>query len=105
MTDKQLIKYVTGFKKGILGKRQSHMMCFAVCAPLVPLLNMGGIDAKLVEGSFKDCNHFWIALPDGRVLDPTADQFNNRCSTSFPPVYLGEPTEIHNKKRGFRRQR
>ena len=100
MTDKQLIKHASEFRKGILGKKNSYMMCFAVCAPLVPYLYQAdGIRSRLVEGSFGDCNHFWIELEDGRVLDPTADQFNGHCTTTFPLVYLGQPTEIHNERR------
>ena len=38
-------------------------------------------------------NHIWIRLADGRVLDPTADQFGD-----YPPVYLGDPLpELHKR--------
>lgn len=62
-------------------------MCFAVCAPLAGLLRLHGIEARVVEGFPSDgdfYNHVWLELPDGRVLDPTADQF-----ADMPPVYLG----------------
>lgn len=35
-------------------------------------------------------NHFWILLDDGRIIDPTADQFNEIKKINAPKVYLGE---------------
>lgn len=99
MTDKKLIKYAASFRRGILGRRNSTFMCFAVCAPLVTLLNMEGVKSELREGDIKldlgSCNHFWIELSDGRVLDPTADQLTSRFGASLPKVYLGAPTKFH----------
>lgn len=37
-------------------------------------------------------DHIWLELSDGRVLDPTADQF----PLSLPPVYLGEQPMQYN---------
>lgn len=95
MNDKRLIKFVSSFRKGILGKGTSDGMCFAVCAPLVTLLNMSGVKGTLTKGDVEfvpfESNHFWIMLDDGRVIDPTADQFNNRTCRQMPPVYLGPP--------------
>lgn len=101
MTDAKLIKFVTGFRRGIVGRGKSDYMCFAVCAPLVTLLNMNGVQGALREGSIKfddigSINHFWIELADGRVIDPTADQFNRHFGKSLPKVYLGAPVrDIH----------
>lgn len=97
MTDKQLVKYAADFRKGILGNHSSFMMCFAVSAPLATLLKVEGIEARLVEGDLGEFNHFWIELSDGRVLDPTADQFNDYGFEQMPPVYLGAPKAIHQK--------
>lgn len=97
MTDKQILKAATGFRKGILGKGPSYGMCFAVSAPLEGLLNLHGVEAKLTQimrGRGKG-NHCFLTLPDGRVLDPTADQFNSFTNEHLPPVYLGDPKEIH----------
>jgi hypothetical protein len=58
-------------------------MCFAVCAPLQPLLYLAGVESELVEVSFAEVNHCFLRLSDGRILDPTADQFG------LEPVYLG----------------
>ena len=75
MTDKELRRCAASFRRGILGKRPSIMMCFAVCAPLQGYLSFLGVETELEEICVGDGNHFWLRLNDGRVLDPTADQF------------------------------
>lgn len=94
MTDKKLVKLASDFRKGILGRGKSDWMCFAICAPLVNLLELYGVRATMVEVDLGDMNHFWLKLDDGRALDPTADQFN-RYGLALPPVYLGKPLSIH----------
>ena len=49
MTDKQLIRFATEFRAGILGDRSSRMMCAAVCWPLASLLSLHGVKAAAVE--------------------------------------------------------
>ena len=100
MTDAKLLKFVTSFRRGIVGRSGSEYMCFAVCAPLVTLLNMNGVESSLRDGTVKfeigEINHFWIELADGRVLDPTADQFNRILLEKMPKVYLGAAVpQIH----------
>jgi hypothetical protein len=38
-----------------------------------------GVNCKLTEGVINHCenelHHYWITLSDGRIIDPTADQF------------------------------
>lgn len=87
MNDKTLIRIVSSFRSGILGKNGSHRACFMVCAPLAGMLRCYGVDVELIEGMVEEGNHFWLRLADGRALDPTADQFDAR----LPRVYLGEP--------------
>lgn len=58
-------------------------MCFAVCAPLQAWLEAGGVESNLITADFPQMNHVWLELSDGRILDPTADQFG------LEPVYLG----------------
>lgn len=93
MSDAELIEFASQFRKGILGRRSSELMCFAVCAPLVTLLNMHGVACEIVESDLERvtdiAEHYWLRLKDGRALDPTADQFG------LPPVYLGAPTKFH----------
>ncbi len=102
MTDDELRQFAWEFRVGILGERGSpEGMCYAVAAPLQGLLRFYGMQVKLVEADHSSnpdasyINHFWIELPDGRVLDPTFDQF---CSEEPVPIYIGQPTEFHRER-------
>jgi hypothetical protein len=98
MTDKQLLKTVTSFRKGILGRKSPLKMCYAVCWPLNTYLNGCGVQNELTEGEVKlsghneglSIGHFWLTLSDGRIIDPTASQFNGFGNEDMPIVYLGE---------------
>ena len=91
MTDRRLVSVARAFRHVILGRGlgrgPSRLMCFAVCLPLQGYLSVIGFETTLVEATLKHkhgkMNHFWLELPDGRILDPTADQFG------LEPVYLG----------------
>lgn len=91
MTDAELLEFAREFRIGILGGRPSRGMCFMVCAPLVTLLQMHGVDCEMIETFNGYCNHVWIRLADDRALDPTADQFNELFAVGLPEVYLGPP--------------
>jgi len=96
MTDAELIDFVTDFREGILDGGSSHGKCAMVCWPLTTLLCMSGVPCESVDPDMEEMNHVWIRLADGRVLDPTADQFNEIYpEENFPPVYLGPPLHIH----------
>lgn len=93
MTDAELIEFASEFREGILDGTPSAMMCGMICEPLVTLLNMIGVPCSIaktnaIRTSYGSCNHVWIYLADGRVLDPAADQFNDE-GLALPPVYLG----------------
>jgi hypothetical protein len=79
MADKELIKISKGFVKGILDGKPTTDMCFIVCSPLQAYLSFCGISCSLTEGDIIHCDnelhHFWITLDDGKIIDPTADQF------------------------------
>lgn len=94
MTDSELLEFAASFREGVLEGHPSRFMCAAVSWPLAALLRCSGVDCETVEVDLGDCNHVWIRLADGRALDPTADQFNF-FPRQYPPVYLGEPTELH----------
>jgi len=97
MTDDKLIEICKEFRKGILGNKNSDLMCFVVCSPLASYLAFYGIEASVEIIHREEGNHVFIRLKDGRVLDPTADQFDSR----LPKIYLGEPIkEIHTAKGG-----
>ena len=93
MTDGQLLKAASGFRKGLLKNHSSESMCFVVTYPLQGYLSFLGFKTALIEGEI-DCGdhivgHFWLRLPDGRICDPTADQFSIP-ERAMPPVYIGE---------------
>lgn len=99
MKDADLIRFATDFRDGVLDGQPSSLMCAAVSWPLAALLRCHGvecetIETKDVETAFGTVNHIWIRLADGRALDATADQFGD-----YPPVYLGQPTEVHGEPR------
>lgn len=95
MTDTELINFASDFREGILEGRTSEGMCFVIAAPLESLLRICGVGSRLIMGDLEETNHCWLLLDDGRVLDPTADQFNGPGVSPLPPVYLGEPTNLH----------
>jgi len=76
MTDKELIRTCKLFTKGILDGKPTTDMCYVVCSPLVAYLSCCGVESTLTEGELQGkYHHFWITLKDGRIIDPTADQF------------------------------
>jgi hypothetical protein len=91
-------------RKRILGRKPSRDQCFVVCSSLQGTLLALGYDPTLVVGEINgEHDHIWLRLPDGRILDPTADQFKTPTGEPMPAVYLGPlPTwyapEEENKK-------
>lgn len=101
LTNKQLIKIATGFRKGILLGEPSNLRCAMVCWPLAGLLKAAyGFECEPVESDLGEMNHVWLRLPDGRALDPTLDQFNVLFNEHWPEVYLGPPTKYHTNSTG-----
>lgn len=96
MTDEEILFVARDFREGVLAGRDSYGMCAMVCLPLAGLLNYYGVAAEVIASALHHnedfSNHLWIRLPDGRVLDPTADQFEG---LNLPPVYLGPPLAVH----------
>lgn len=95
MTDKQLLKAVTSFRFGLIGNNSSSLMCMAVSAPLQGFLYVCGINTELINGGIDGiwCNHVWLKMSDGRIIDATADQFNETAKSDkmiMPKVYIGE---------------
>jgi len=89
-----LLECAAEFRAGLLGSDSSKWMCFAVCAPLQAILSMYGHETTLQHGIIidKDDNeihHTWLALPDGQILDPTADQFEQPNGEPMPEIYFG----------------
>lgn len=91
-----LVRIATEFRRGVLSGRKSNGMCYAVCAPLQTMLNLYGHETELRQGWITKRSggpgyygHFWLKLCDGRILDPTADQFTSPKGEKMPKIYLG----------------
>lgn len=83
MNDIELIEFAGDFRDGILEGRLDTDMYWLVAAPLADLLDYFGVRVRLVEGWVGGLHHHWIELRDGRILDPTGDQFG------LDAIYLG----------------
>lgn len=94
LSDKELIKICNQFRSGVLGRSKSKNKCFMVSSPLFSYLRFLKIECELTKGYVtigeNITEHFWITLPDCRIIDPTADQFNEIRKAEMPKVYLGE---------------
>lgn len=76
MTDVELLQDASEFRDAIFGDKDSARMCAAISDPLCAALEVKGVPAQVMESNPGESNHVFIQLQDGRVLDPTADQFN-----------------------------
>ena len=71
MTDADLIKIASEFRKGMLGKKPSRMCCAMVSYPLAGYLAaLHEMECACVETDLGELNHVWIRLADGRALVP-----------------------------------
>lgn len=95
VSDQYILQFAREFRTAILSDSDSAWMCAAISGPLCAALTVQSVSCHLVESDLGVCNHVFIQLDDGRVLDPTADQFNWCSREPLPGVYLGEKTLIH----------
>lgn len=77
------VEFMTG-----LNFPSSKDRCYMACAPLGGYLNAFGTPCRITEGRVSKHHHYWITLPDGTIVDPTADQFNDHRRV-LPAVYVG----------------
>lgn len=105
MNDSEIKKAAQGFTRGILYDRESLNMCWVVCLPLQGYLSFCGVETKVIEGNIKinneDYHHYWIQLQDGRIIDPTANQFNE-LGQKMPKVYFGNMPDNYTKIADFK---
>jgi hypothetical protein len=95
MSDRELISLAWNVRDDAIGDDASFNRCYRVWGDLFLFLERDGVAAVQVEAELYDgFMHAWIILEDGRVLDPTADQFNNDVE-KYPGVYLGPPLKFH----------
>lgn len=94
MTDQQIIDFSKAFTKEYLNGRESTGLCYRVCSVLVCELHDRGVECTLTDGFISydgiDARHFWITFEDGRIIDPTAGQFN-LCN-----IWLGNQPVYYN---------
>lgn len=86
--DRELLRIASAARERITLGGPSSGYCAVVCVPLATYLTRRGLIAEDVHGAVGEWQHSWISLGDGRILDPTADQFN-RQGARMPPIYLG----------------
>ena len=99
MTDKELYRLVAGFTKGFLGKENSESKCFMICWPLQTYLSFCGVKTELISGEVSSdkhlWGHYWLKLMDGRIIDPTCDQFNIDGGVKMPKIFIGEKPDYY----------
>lgn len=91
----ELLAYAQEYRDAVLRGASSERMCVALSAPLHAALQARGTPCQLMVSDLGVCEHIFLRLADGRVLDPTADQFNGIAQEKLPGVYLGVPSLIH----------
>jgi hypothetical protein len=103
MTDQEVCLYATDFRRAILGDAPSDRMCAAISAPMCSALGVLEVPVELVKSDFGAFNHVFLDLLDGRLLDPTADQFNWLNVCAFPAIYVGPPSSHSPTSKTIRR--
>ena len=112
LTDADLIQAAKEYRECVIDSQHcQHLhdigflsMHFMICEPLAGNLSFLGCEAWFVSGKValpdgSEGHHGWLKLPDGRVLDPLGDSFNEvEGFRKLPAIYLGKPTEIHQKE-------
>jgi hypothetical protein len=87
--DRQLLRIARAVRERITLGGPSNGYCAVVCVPLAAYLSRREVLAQDIHGAVGEWQHTWISLGDGRILDPTADQFNRNAALRMPQVYLG----------------
>lgn len=98
----QIADIAKGFRKGMLGDRPAKQWCVAVSCSLAGFLKFCGYSCEIINGSIGYCQHCWIALGSGLILDPTADQFRNPSGEFMPKVYIGEKPDWYIEDGGLK---
>ena len=101
MSEAELYFYAVEFRRAIIGRGSSSRMCAAIAAPLSAALELLGTPNMLMESDLQECNHVFLQLENGMVLDPTADQFLTESVADGWNVYLGVPLLIHGDAQPF----
>lgn len=92
MQKSEQLAYALQFREAFLRGTSSDRMCAALSAPLWAALSVLGVGGELHQVEFEDIAHIFIKLPDGDILDPTADQLSG---TGLPSVFLGPARSVY----------
>lgn len=104
VNDRELVYFTMLFKETALDGHNSRGKCLKLTAALVPMLNVVGVPCVLTTGDVWATNvkgevigrtfHAWVTLKDGRILDPTLEQFPEaRTLEMNAGIYLGRKLE------------
>lgn len=106
MNDGELKILCREFRKGMLDRMSSKGKCAMVSWALQGFLSFSmKLETEVYESDVGKWNHLWLRLPNGRVIDCTADQFNKRGKRpKYPQVYIGKPLDIHDGGKLFERK-
>jgi hypothetical protein len=77
-------------RRRVLPHGRSRSACLLVSSELLTSLRRRSIGCRLVRGGVGGTFHYWIRLPDGRIVDATADQLRNPKGGRMPDVFVGE---------------
>lgn len=92
---KQLKIFCRQFRNGMLDGKPSKGQCAKVSWALQGYLSFAlKLDTEVHQSDVGKWNHMYLVLPDGDIIDCTADQFGKK----YPQVYIGKPLAIHNGK-------
>lgn len=94
MSRNKLRRICLSFRRGLLAHQSSTYMCGVVSFPLTGFLASIGVETRVLESDLGECNHLFLEMQDGMIIDATADQFNY-AEKKYPEVYIGPPLDIH----------
>jgi hypothetical protein len=93
MSDEELIKSAEWVRSVFVGDDTSEGWCVVVSTAIQLSLREVGIEAVITRGNIAhvgETEHYWLTLPDGRIMDGTSDQFPEiEGGGMMPAIYLG----------------
>lgn len=98
MKELEIRRQAKQFCRGLLGNTDTDSKCFITSIALTSYLNTIGVECTLKEGFVKGHHHFWIGLPDGKIIDATADQFTNG-NDIYPNLFVSKPPGYYVEKK------
>ena len=91
LNNEEILNLSREFRQAVLEKDPSDEMCMALSSNLLALLHSKGAAGSLEISELEEIDHIFIKLPDGQILDVSADQFGSQ----YQDVYMGPALDIH----------